>query len=198
MTGRRTLLGSGLLVAGLVGLAALVIALVVLTGDDPVPETEPEPPVAEPEPEPEPDPEPDPVEGETEVAEVVDLSITGTRLVHPGSADHEQVPVDEEALDALVDAIADWLDEHLTDLQDGGEGLVAGAGLAGPQDAGDLAGPEEIIEDASYVFRVGVRGQPEWARVDVEVITDDGEEHAAVLAFTGREEPDLQAVEPRS
>ena len=193
------LLGSGLLVAGLVGLAALVVAVFVITDDEPPPDdavTWPISPLLQAlAPEVPEEPEPTPVEGEVEVAEIADLSITESRLVAPGSAENEPVPVDEEAVDALVAAIAAWLDEHLTDLQADGEGRVAEVGLVGPEGTGDLAGPGAVVETAAYTFIVGARGGPEWVRVRVEVTTEDGDEHAAIFAFTGHEEPELQGVE---
>lgn len=189
---RRTLLGSGLLVAGLVGLAALVIAVFVFTGD-----SVPEPPTEALAPPPAPPPPP-PVEGDAELAEVVDLSMTGSRVVHAGTAENEPVPVDQEAVEARVATLTAWLDEHLTSLQKHGDGLVAEVGLAGPAGAGDLAGSGEAVDEARYDFTVGVRGEPEWVRVDVEVTTRDGDTHAATFAFTGAAEPELQAVEARS
>jgi hypothetical protein len=196
-TRRRTLLGSGLLVAGLIGLAAVVVLAFVL-GGDPEPEPEPEPPAAEPEPEPEPEAEPEapaPVQGEAELAEIVDLSATGTGLAHPGSSGDQAVEVNHDRVDALVAAIAEWLDAHLTDLQDGGDGLVADVGLQGPEGVGDLAGSGTVVEAASYRMSVGARGSPEWARVVVTVTAEDGGEHKATFAFTGRRDLELQAVQ---
>jgi hypothetical protein len=198
---RRTLLGSGMLVAGLVGLAALVVAVVVFTGgDEPPPDdavTWPISPLLEPPPEPEPE-EPDAVAGAAEVREVIDLSVTGSGLVGSGSSADERVPVDEGAVDAVVEAITEWLDAHLTDLQAEGDGLVADVGLVGAPEAADLAGPGAIIDEATYQFFVGVRGEPEWVRVQVVVVTEEGDQHVAVFGFTGRAEPELQGVEGRS
>ena len=190
-----------MLVAGLVGLAALVVAVFVLAGDDePPPDdavTWPISPLLEPPPEPEPE-EPDPVAGSAELAELIDLSITGSRLVAPGSSADEPVPVDEDAVDERIAAITEWLDAHLTDLQAEGEGLAAEVGLAGAPEAAHLAGPGAVIDEATYRFFVGVRGEPEWLRVQVAVVTDEGEQHVAVFGFTGRAEPELQGVEARS
>jgi hypothetical protein len=55
-----------------------------------------------------------------------------------------------------------------------------------------------VIAEATYRFFVGARGEPEWLRVQVEVVTDEGEQHVAVFGFTGRAEPELQGVEARS
>lgn len=184
-------MGIGLLIAGLVGLAALVVVAFVLPGDEPEPE--PEPPAAEPEP----PPPPPAVEGEAELAEIVDLSATGTGLVASGSGADAAVDVDHDAVDALVAALADWLDEHLTDLQGRGDGLVAEVGLQGPSEVGDLAGSGTVVEEATYRMAVGARGGPEWARVVVEVTDEDGGTHEAVFAFTGEAEPALQGVEDR-
>jgi hypothetical protein len=190
-------MGIGLLIAGLVGLAALVVVVFVLTGDEPEPE--PEPPVAEPEPEPEPEPPPPPppVEGDAELAEIVDLSVTGTGLVASGSSADAPVDIDHDAVDALVATIAGWLDAHLTDLQDRGDGLVAEVGLQGPEGVGDLAGSGTVIEQANYRMAVGARGGPEWARVVVEVTDEDGGTHEAVFAFVAEDEPALTGVEER-
>lgn len=185
-----------MLIVGLVGLAALVVTVFVLSGEEePPPDdavTWPVSPLLEP------PPPPDEVAGAVELAEVVDLSVTGTGLAVQGSGADERVPIDEGAVDEVVTAIAGWLDAHLTDLQEEGEGLVTEVGLTGPPEAGQLAGPGAIIDEATYRFSVGARGGPEWVRVVVEVVTEEGEEHAAVFGFTGRAEPELQAVEARS
>ena len=190
-----------MLVAGLVGLAALVVAVVVLTGDDgPPPDdavTWPISPLLVP-PEPPEPPEPDAVAGTSELAELIDLSVTDSGLVASGSSDNEPVPVDDDAVEERIAAITEWLDAHLTDLQAEGEGLAAEVGLLGAPEAAHLAGPGAVIDEATYRFFVGVRGEPEWLRVNVEVTTEEGEQHAAAFAFTGSAEPELQGVEDRS
>ena len=187
-----------MLVAGLVGLAALVVAVVVFTGDDgPPPDdavTWPISPLLVP---PEP-PEPDAVAGSSELAELIDLSVTDSGLVASGSSANEPVPVDDAAVEERIAAITEWLDAHLTDLQAEGEGLAAEVGLLGTPEAAHLAGPGAVIDEATYRFFVGVRGEPEWLRVQVAVVTDEGEQHVAVFGFTGRAEPELQGVEARS
>ena len=128
---------------------------------------------------------------------MVDLSITGSDLVAAGSDDDAPVSVDDEAVDGLVAAIAQWLDAHLNDLQDGGDGHVEEVGLLGATGTGDLAGAGEVIATADYTFHLGVRGTPEWVNVQVRVVTEDDDEHVADFAFTGHEEPELQGVEAR-
>jgi hypothetical protein len=196
-TSRRTLLGSSLVIAGLIGLAALIVVAVVLLGggDDPEPEvTAPPEEAPEPEPPEEPEPEPpEPVEGEAELLGIRDLSISGTQLVHPGSGDDAPVEIDEGEAETLMEDLVSWLDEHLTQLQDGHGGLVAEAGLTGPDGVGDLAGPADLVDEASYAFVIGVRGEPEWAEVLVEVTREDGSSRAARMVFDpGRE---LMAVQ---
>jgi hypothetical protein len=182
---RRTLLGSSLVVAGLIGLAALVVVTVILLGGDDAPEPEvtapPQEPAEPPEP-PEPEP-PEPVEGSYELLGVRDLSITGTRLVQPGSHDDARVAVDETQVELLLEDLAAWLDEHLTQLQDGDPGLVADADLTGPDGLADLAGPADIVQDASYRFVVAARGEPEWAEASVRVQREDGSVRRARLVF---------------
>jgi hypothetical protein len=181
-----------MVIAGLVGLAILVVlTALLLNREDPQPEmVEPEP-VEEPE-EVEPEP-PEPVEGTAELEDVRNLSVTGTRLVQPGSDADEAIPPDEDAIEALVEDLTAWLDEHLTQLQDGDEGLVRQASLAGDEAIGDLAGPADIVEQAGYRFLVGARGEPEWAEVTVEVAREDGSSRAARLVFDADRE--LLAVE---
>jgi hypothetical protein len=181
---RRTLLGSSLVIAGLIGLAALVVVTVILLGgDDPEPEvTAPPEEPAEPEEPPEPEP-PEPVEGSYELMGVRNLSITGTRLVRPGSRDDARVAVDETEVELLLEDLAAWLDEHLTQLQDGEAGLVADADLTGPDGLADLAGPADVVERATYRFVVAARGEPEWAEATVRVTREDGSVRRARLVF---------------
>jgi hypothetical protein len=170
------------MIAGLVGLAILVVMTVLLLNrEDPQPEmVEPEP-VEEPE-EVEPEP-PEPVEGTAELVDVRDLSVTGTRLVQPGSDADAAVPLDEDAIETFVEDLTAWLDEHLTQLQDGEDGLVRQASLTGDEAIADLAGPADLVEGAEYRFVVGARGEPEWAEATVEVSREDGSSRAARLVF---------------
>lgn len=199
-TRRRTLWGTALVVAGLAGLAALVLMAFPLGGsEDPAGSGEPR--ITAPEPDrPVLEPDPPPVRGEAEVVEIVDLSITDSRLVHAGSGANDPVPVDDDAVSARVEALTAWLDRHLTDLQEGGDGLVADVGLAGSAEVGTLAGSGTLLRSrsATYAFTLGVRGAPEWILVDVAVLDRLGDRHTATFAFTGAAEPDLQAVERAS
>ena len=180
--------------------AVLVVVLaVLLAGDDPeppaaVPEPEPTPaPTLEPEPEPEPEPPP-PVRGETTLVEVVDLSVHGTQLFGDRMPQDEPVPVDDDAVAALVDAVAAWLDEHLTDLQVGGDGALIAAGLDG--DPGPSLTDDQLgVEVARYDLTVYARGEPEWARVVVEVARRDGSVARRPLVFVPGGEPSVVAGE---
>jgi hypothetical protein len=186
-TSRRTLLGKSLVIAGLIGLAALVVVSVVLLGGDDAPEPEVTAPPEEPEPEPappEPEPEPpEPVEGATELLGVRDLSVTGSRLVHGGTGADARVEIDEGEVEALIDDLAAWIDDHLTRLQDGEAGLVADAEVTGPDGLAELAGPADVVDEASYAFVIGARGEPEWAEVTVRVTREDDSTRRARLVF---------------
>jgi hypothetical protein len=186
-TSRRTLLGKSLVIAGLIGLAALVVVSVVLLGgeDDPAPEVTAPPEEPEPEPEPpEPEPEPPaPVEGTSELLGVRDLSVTGSRLVHSGTSADARVEIDQGEVEALIEDLTAWLDDHLTQLQDGEDGLVADAEVTGPDGLAELAGPADTVDEASYAFVVGARGEPEWAEVTVRVAREDGSTRRARLVF---------------
>jgi hypothetical protein len=178
------MLGSSLVIAGLIGLAALVVVTVIMVGGD---EPEPEvtaPPEEQPEPPEPPEPEPpEPVEGSYELLGVRNLSITGTQLVRPGSSDDARVEIDETQVELLMEDLTAWLDEHLTQLQDGHGGLVGDLDLTGPDDLADLAGPADIVEEALYRFVIAARGDPEWAEVTVRVTREDGSIRRARLVF---------------
>jgi hypothetical protein len=184
-TSRRTLLGSSLVIAGLIGLAVLVVVSVVLLGGEDAPEPEVTAPPEEPEPEPpEPEPEPpEPVEGSTELLGVRDLSVTGSRLVHSGTDADARVAIDQDAVEALIEDLAGWIDDHLTQLQDGEDGLVADAEVTGPDGLAELAGPADLVDEASYAFVIGARGEPEWAEVTVRVTLEDRSTRRARLVF---------------
>jgi hypothetical protein len=184
-TSRRTLLGSSLVIAGLIGLAALVVVSVVLLGGEDPPEPEVTAPPEEPEPEPvEPEPEPpEPVEGATELLGVRDLSVTGSRLVHRGTGADARVEIDEGEVEALIEDLAAWIDDHLTQLQDGEAGLVADAEVTGPDGLAELAGPADLVDEASYAFVIGARGEPEWAEVTVRVTREDDSTRRARMVF---------------
>jgi hypothetical protein len=186
-----------LLISALIAVTAVVVLGVALLTSSGAPEPEPEPPpVATPEPEPEPEPEPPPpVEGALDLAEVVDLSVTGTGLHREGTSGDAAVPVDDAAVATFADAIRAWLDHHLTDLQDGGLGDAVAAGLAGPHGVVHLTDPQHPVVAATYVVRIGARGAPEWGEARVTVRREDASELAATLAFLpGEDGPRLVAA----
>jgi hypothetical protein len=186
-----------LLISALIAVTAVVVLGVVLLTSSGVPEPEPEPPpVATPDPEPEPEPDPPPpVEGALELAEVVDLSVTGTGLHREGTSGDAAVPIDDAAVATFADTIGAWLDHHLTDLQDGGPGDAAAAGLDGPPEVVHLTDPHHPVVAATYVVRIGARGAPEWGEARVTVRREDGSELAATLAFLpGEDGPRLVAA----
>ena len=146
---------------------------------DPGPEPEPTP---EPEPEP---PPPPPVVGEVDDVTVTDVSIANAGLFRDGTDAEAAVPIDEDAVDAAVAAATAWLDEHLTDAQAGGPGLVEGSGRsgdAGPATAG-LTDPTRPVVTARYLFSVGARGTPEWVRASVRVEREDAPSATATFVF---------------
>lgn len=186
--------------AGLVVVASLVLGVALAIATEPAPEVidavplrEPEPfPVPEPEPEPEP---PSPVEGEIADIEVSDMSATGSRLFHEGSDGDEPVPVDDDAVEEFVTAMAAWLDAHLTDLQDDGPGLVEGlAGDTEPVAAG-LSNPDAPVETATYRFLIAARGTPEWGSVVVAVHRGRGVTQQARYTFVPGKQLTLVAAE---
>jgi hypothetical protein len=183
-----------LLVGALIALAALVvIGVMALSGDD---EPEPDPtPTAAPEPEPEPEPEPPgPVEGEYELVRVTDLSVHGRRVFEEGMPQNDPVEPDAAAVEAFVAGMAAWLDGHFTDLQDGGPGWAADAGVAGPVEVLTLTDPDHPVEHASYAITVWARTEPEWARANVALTRTDGSTLHARLVFTPGDPPALVAA----
>jgi hypothetical protein len=193
---------SPLIISALIAAVAVVVLGVAImsSGGEPEPEPTAQPtatadPAPEPEPEPEPEPPP-PVEGEHEVIEVVDLSVTGTGLYRAGTGGDAPVPVDDASVATFAAAMASWIDDHLTALQDGQEGAVVAAGLGGPSEVVHLTDPDHPVTSARYSMRVGARGAAEWGEVEVLVLRDDGTERTATLAFLpGDEAPRLIAAE---
>jgi hypothetical protein len=127
---------------------------------------------------------------------VTDLSNAGSGLHPDGSPADDATPIDQGAVDAAAEAATRWLDAHLTDLQAGGTGHVAGAGLEGDTAAAaDLANPDHPVTSASYVVTVGARGGPEWLRVGAVVGREDGERTATFVFVPAGDEVTLLAVE---
>ena len=192
------------LVSALVALAVVVLGVTLFSSNEPdtvvaEPQPEPEaPPEPEPEPDPEPEPEPEPpapVVGEVTVLPVLDVSVHGTRLFEEGREQDAPVAVDEAAVADFVAAIAGWLDEHLTALQQGRELEAAPDGPDDPLGAARLTDSERPVEVATYTFEVAARGAPEWARAVVEVVGTDGIEASVVLVFVPDEPIALLAGE---
>lgn len=126
---------------------------------------------------PEPPPPLEDVVGTVDEVTVADLSAAGSGLHPDGSAADAGTPPDPAAVDAVVAAATRWVDAHLTAVQAGQEGLVAGAGLEGDPTAAAaaLANPAHRITDARYTVTVGAVGAPEWVRVGAVVDREDGE-----------------------
>lgn len=186
--------------AGLVVVAGLVVGVALAIATEPAPEVIDAVPLSEPErvpvPEPEPEPEPpSPVVGEIADIDVGDMSATGSRLFHEGSDGDESVPVDDDAVEEFVTAMAAWLDAHLTDLQDDGPGLVEG--LAGDTEpvAAWLSSPDAPVETATYRFLIAARGSPEWGSVVVAVHRGRGVTQQARYTFVPGEQLTLVAAE---
>jgi hypothetical protein len=186
-----------LLVSAVLVVAAVVVLAVAYLASRSAPAPEPTAaPTSEPEPEPEPEPQPPgPVTGEYELAAIRDVSVSGRRVF--GSSMPQDAPVvhDEGAVGAFVDQMAAWIDRHLTDLQGGGEGLVAGSGLEGPHELLTLTDPDHPVELAQYAMVVYAREAPEWARTNVVVARADGSVSTADLVFLPGEQPALVAAE---
>lgn len=182
------------LIAGVVGLLVLLVVggVLWLGGDDPAP-----PPAEEPEPEaePEPEPEPDPVEGALEL-DTVDLSHTGTRLFGGSRPQSNRVPMNEEGIETFAQVIAEWLDRHLNDLQEGGPGGAPGPELVdGPTEILTLTNPEQPVASARYHVVVYARGKPEWARAGVTVAREDDSTVRANIIFLPDDPPQLIAAQ---
>jgi hypothetical protein len=189
---------AALLAAGLSVLAVLAVSIaIVLSGDDSPPPPEPAPELTAapvPMPEPEPEPPPPPVSGQVEEVVLVDVSVSGRQVFGDRMPQDEPIEPDEETVEALTTAVTAWLDEHLTDLQDGGTGLT-GAALEGSHETMVLTHPDAPVEQAVYAFTVYVRGAAEWASVTATVTRTDGEQRTATFAFLPGEPPDLVAAE---
>lgn len=175
--------------------ALVAAALIALTGCGPA--NDPVDAVAAPSPTPSPSPSPSPSPTPSPLPPVA-----GERL--PSSADigdGERVEgkdtrdaVDEDAVRAFADAIFDWLDAHLDDLQRGGEGRLAdidGAGVAAGLDDAQraalttaLANPDQRVAAATYELTAYHDATIEFASVVVTVIDPIGVNRSVTLAFT--------------
>ncbi|MFA9432638.1 hypothetical protein [Egicoccus sp. AB-alg2] len=181
------------------GLAVLLLVTVLWTaGEDELPVEEaaaPDPePEPEPDPEPEPEPEPDPVRGVVDTVDVQDLSVTGTKLYGAGSSGDATAVLDQDATDDFAAAMVAVVDEHLVDLQVGGDGTLDGDGLTGDLQVLRTVGPDGGVGSISYEVRVGARDLPEWGRVVATLTLADGTQSVASFVFTPGEPPRLLAV----
>lgn len=181
-------------------LACSLTALVAFgCSPDPGPEpvtTETPEPVPEPEPVEHDPPPPDDVAGTVDEVAVVDLSTHHSGLHHDGSEPDAPVPVDEDAVEAVVDAAVTWVDAHLTDVQAGGDGAVVDGGLDGEVAAASTAvtGPDHPVTEATYVVTVGALGAPEWVRVSSTVARADGATSTTYVFLPDGDQVTLLAV----
>ena len=107
--------------------------------------------------------------------------------------DRAQVEADPAAIEQAAGRVGDWLDAHLTALQDGGEGRlqeVAAAGLldGAPPEVLDvvttaLAGPDRPVGSATYMIRVAHTDAPQWVRAHVDVKGREGGTRTAQFVF---------------
>lgn len=153
-------------------------------------------------PTPAPTPTAGPVGGETNV---VVVAADASSLVFNDRATPEP---DGAAIDAFADRVGDWLDGHLTALQDDDEGLleeVAAPDLLEGADpaaldavTSDLASPDAPVDRARYHLVVAHSGRPLWLRAHVTVVSRDGAAHEVGFVFTPTDDgpPTLVAAGP--
>lgn len=117
------------------------------------------------------------------------------------------VPADEAAVAALAEQVGVWLDAHLDDLQNGGEGRLGDVAAAGLISTGDeaavvgvtagLTSPDDPVRAASYELEVGHDGAPRWLRARIQVQRASGDTAGATLVFVPTEQgPVLIALQP--
>lgn len=108
-----------------------------------------------------------------------------------------------------VHAVGDWLDQHLDDLQRGGEGHLAEVAptellaVATADDLAavttDLASPAAPVATATYRLDAAYDADTEWITATVEVTDVSGGHHAATLVFVpGDAGPELVLFGPAS
>lgn len=123
-----------------------------------------------------------------------------TRSVNSGAVIDRSSPAaaDEAAVAALAEHVSTWLDAHLDDLQNGGEGRLADVAAPGLIAAGDealLAGVTSVltsaadpVRDAVYDLEVGHDGAPRWLRARIQVERASGDRSGATLVFIPTDE----------
>lgn len=134
------------------------------------------------------------VQGEVEVTEV-GLS-NGPVVFTPGTPEHTPPPTDPDSRDRWVEETRAWLDRHLSDLEDGGEGLLADVAADGllEQDQAvvdalttGLASAERPVNGARYDLVLGVDGEVDWVRATVHASGEGGERVAEFVFTTGEQ-----------
>jgi hypothetical protein len=172
-------------------LLALSVVLAVGCSPDPEPTVAPAPPAAaaadEPTTAPPEDPQdqapPPPVRGIVELMEA-DLSPVASGLHPDGAGGDTPIPADRDAVDDAVAAATAWVDGHLTDLQEGGDGWLADTELTGEvAELAALTDPEHPVAAARYAVMVGVRGTPEWVQLQARVARDGADPTVATFVF---------------
>lgn len=143
---------------------------------------------------------PAPVRGEPTV--LVQSTSNGPIVFH----DRPRPPADEAAAGAMVKQATDWLDRHLTDLQAGGDGLLAEVAADGLLDGadpallasvtGDLTGPDRPVRTALYHVVVAEEGAPAFLRMTALVETTDGRITRTGYVFAGADPAVLLAAGP--
>lgn len=188
---------------GLGALCALALAAASCSGTqaavaDPSPT-----PVAVVSPSPSPSPTPPPVVAVAGERIVALVDVGDGALLGPD----DRGEVDETGVTAFADAVFDWLDAHLTDLQAGGAGQLAevapeglSTGDGAPTDAGTaaLASPELPVATARYELTAYHDAAEEFASVRVTVTGPDAAERTATLVFApdANGAPELVLVGP--
>lgn len=137
---------------------------------------------------PSPTPTVGPVEGD---ADVVVVAADPNSLVFNDRTTPEP---EQAAIDAFAEQVEGWLNEHLTGLQDGGEGRleeVAAPGLLDGTDAemlesvtSGLASPDAPVDHVRYHLVVAHSGRPLWLRAHVTVVNRDGAANEVGFVFT--------------
>lgn len=138
-----------------------------------------------------PSPSPSPTFGAVDGLEtVVVVAADPNSLVFNDRATPEP---DEAAIHAFAAQVNLWLDEHLTALQDGGDGALDEVAVAGLLDGADptvvdavttaLASPDTPVAHARYHLVVAHSGAPVWLRAHVTTVDPDGGEHVAGFVF---------------
>lgn len=153
-------------------------------------------------PTPAPTPSVGPVDGE---ADVIVVAADPSSLVFNDRTTPEP---DQAAIDAFAQQVDDWLNAHLTALQDGDEGRleeVAAAGLLDGADpevldaiTTDLTSPDEPVDHARYHLVVAHSGVPLWVRAHVIVVDREGDAREVGFVFTPQDGdgPSLVAAGP--